>query len=99
MVLKRSKDFQYRDVELLTRHIAAKWRGERPRIICLWDGGTYDLGNIQLVTLTNNLEGTWSRIMLYSPEMEKYRPFLYIDLDTAVIQSLENIFDLVKDES
>jgi hypothetical protein len=37
-------------------------------------------------------------MQLYSPEMEQYRPFLYIDLDTAVIKSLERIFDLVKEE-
>jgi len=36
---------------------------------------------------------------LYTPEMEQYKPFLYVDLDTAIIQSLETIFDLVKDES
>jgi hypothetical protein len=99
MVLKRGKDFTFADVELLTRHILAKWKGEKPHIVCLWDGGYFDLGNIELVPLNNDYQGTWSRMMLYSPEMEKYRPFLYIDLDTAVIESLENIFDLVKDES
>jgi hypothetical protein len=31
--------------------------------------------------------------------MELYRPFLYVDLDTAIVQSIETIFDLVKDES
>jgi hypothetical protein len=36
-------------------------------------------------------------MMLYSPEMEQYRPFLYIDLDTIVVKSLENIFELVKE--
>jgi len=99
MVLRRSKDFTFKDVTLLVSHITAKWKGEKPHIICLWDGGYYDLGNIELIPLNNDYKGTWSRMMLYSPEMEKYRPFLYIDLDTAVINSLENIFDLVKDGS
>jgi len=97
IVLRRSKDFTFRDVELITTHINAKWKSkEKPRIICLWDGGTYNLGNINFITLTNDYPGTWSRMMLYSPEMEKYRPYLYVDLDTAIINSLENIFELVK---
>jgi len=102
LVLKSGGDFQFRDVELIVRHITGKWKSEeKPRIICLWDKAStaYDLGNILLLPLTNNLPGTWSRIQLYSPEMEQYRPFLYVDLDTAIISSLENIFDLVKDET
>jgi hypothetical protein len=31
--------------------------------------------------------------------MEQYRPFLFIDLDTIIVQSLEKIFDLVKNQS
>jgi hypothetical protein len=59
----------------------------------------YDLGNMILIPLTNDFVGTWSRIQLYSPEMAEYRPFLYIDLDTAVITSLEEYFDAVKDST
>lgn len=102
LVLKNSVDFGMRDVQLIVHHICSKWKSSTPpRIICLWDkvSEVYDLGNIQLIPLNNTLPGTWSRMILYSPQMEQYRPFLYIDLDTAVIQSLENIFDLVKDES
>jgi hypothetical protein len=29
--------------------------------------------------------------------MEQYRPFLYVDLDTAIISSIENIFKLIKE--
>ncbi|MHA1309195.1 MAG: hypothetical protein ACTSQN_18150, partial [Candidatus Heimdallarchaeota archaeon] len=100
LVLKNGKGFGFRDVELITRHINGLWKSEtRPRIICLWDKASehYDLGNVELIPLRNNWPGTWSRMQLYSPEMEQYRPFLYIDLDMAVIQSLENIFALVKD--
>ncbi len=102
IVLRSGGDFSFRDVELIIHHINNKWKATvRPRIICLWDQTkhTYNLGNIEILPLTNTYPGTWSRIQLYSPEMEQYRPFLYVDLDTAVIQSLENIFDLVKDES
>jgi hypothetical protein len=100
LVLRSGGDFSFRDVELIARHINGKWRSEtRPRIICLWDKATmsYDLGNIEIIPLTNNYKGTWSRMQLYAPEMEQYRPFLYVDLDTAIIKSLENIFALIKE--
>jgi len=99
MVLRSGGDFTMNDVDLLASHIRSKWKGyPQPRIICLWDKASmiYDLGNMTYVPLTNQCPGTWSRIALYSPEMEQFRPFLYIDLDTAVIRSLENIFKLVE---
>lgn len=102
LVLRSGGDFGMRDVELITRHIRGKWQSSiMPRIICLWDKAsmTYELGNITYIPLTNQEPGTWSRIQLYSPEMEQYRPFLYVDLDTAIIESIERVFDLVKDPS
>ena len=102
LVLKSGGDFKIRDVELIARHINGKWQSKvRPRIICLWDNASqeYDLGNIKFIPLRTDQPGTWSRIQLYSPEMNIYRPFLYVDLDTAIIGSLENIFTLIKDET
>lgn len=99
VVLRSGGDFHFRDVELISRHIRLKWAGEnKPRIICIWDKATvaYNLGNIEIIPMSNRLPGTWSRIQLYSPEMEKYRPFLYVDLDTAIIRDIQNIFNLVK---
>lgn len=102
LVLRSGGDFSFRDVELIVRHINGKWKSEaRPRIICLWDNASqeYDLGNLEVIPLTNNYPGTWARMQLYSSEMEQYCPFLYIDLDTVVVDSLENIFELVKNPS
>lgn len=102
LVLRKGRGFDFWDVELIVRHINGKWKSEnRPHIICLWDKASeqYDLGNVELIPLKNDLPGAWSRMILYSPEMEQYRPFLYVDLDTAVIYSLENIFELVKNPS
>lgn len=100
LVLRSGGDFTFRDVLLMVRHINKKWKSEiRPRIVCLWDQATehYDLGNFEVIPLKTKLPGTWSRMHLYSPEMELFRPFLYIDLDTAIINSLENIFELIQD--
>lgn len=101
LVLKSGGDFAFRDVELIAKHINGKWNSGlvdvKPRIICLWDKASqrYDLGNIELHPLNNNWPRWWSRMTLYSPEMEQYRPFLYVDLDTVVVQDIGNIFDLV----
>jgi len=102
LVLKRGKDFTIEDVNLITYHIRSKWKSKiKPRIIVLMDGVTkvYELVDYEIHPLTNDYPGTWSRMQLYSPIMDEFRPFLYVDLDTVIVQSLENIFDLVKDES
>lgn len=94
LVLKEGGDFSFQDVLLISRHINGKWMTSPcPHVYCLWDkvSKEYDFGNITLLPLPKNIPGTWSRIHLYSPEMEKYRPFLYIDLDTAIIKSVENL--------
>lgn len=102
LVLRSGGDFKFRDVELIVWHITNKWKDSiRPRIILLWDKATtsYNLGNLEILPLKIDLLGTWSRMILYAPEMEQYKPFLYLDLDTAIIQSVENIFDLILDPS
>ena len=102
LVLRSGGDFSIKDVELISRHIHGKWKSEnKPYIICLWDKATtnYNLGNIEIIPLGNDYTGTWSRIQLYSPEMEQYKPFLYVDLDTVIVSSLEDMFKLIKDES
>ena len=102
LVLRSGGDFSIEDVQLISRHIYGKWRATpKPRIICLWDKATshYDLGQFEVLPLHSTLPGTWARMELYSPDMEQYRPFLYIDLDTAVITSLENLIDLIPDRS
>ena len=102
LVLRSGGDFSMRDVELIARHINGKWESSIcPRILCLWDKASqhYDLGNFELLPLKTTLPGTWSRIQLYSPEMDQYRPFLYVDLDSAVVDSLEQVFATITDPS
>jgi hypothetical protein len=102
LVLRSGGDFTIKDVELIARHINGNWKSSTlPKIYCLWDkaADVMDLGGFTLLPFRTTLPGTWARMHLYSPEMEQYRPFLYVDLDTAIINTLENIFDLVTDQS
>ena len=99
LVLRGGGDFHYADVCLIKSHILLKWQSEEPpRIILLWDKCKREilLDNMRVLPLSNDYPGWWSRMMLYSPEMEQYRPFLYVDLDTVIAKSIENIFEVVK---
>lgn len=98
-VLRSGGDFQLSDVTLIANRIISLWQSEeKPKIICLTDivKNPVDFGNFELIPLMNDFPGTWSRIDLYGPGMKMYRPFLYMDLDTAVIKTVEHLFDLVK---
>jgi hypothetical protein len=103
LVLRSGGDFHFTsDVLLLVNQIHNKWKGPiKPRIILLWDKASheYSLGNIYIIPLRNEFPRTWSRIQIYSPEMEQYRPFLYVDLDTAIITSIEKVFERIENRT
>lgn len=99
LVLKSGGDFNFEDVRLLTKHIRLKWKSEdKLEILCFWDMALmeYDFGFVKIIPLPNDYPGVWARHILYSPEIEHLKPFLYLDLDTAVIQDVNNIFKLVE---
>jgi hypothetical protein len=103
LVLYESQDFTFRDVQLICIHLRNKWTlvKDELQIILFWNKASqpYDLGWVKIIPLKKDWPRWWSRMILYSPEVEQYRPFLYLDLDTAVINSIENVFNLVTDES
>jgi hypothetical protein len=52
--------------------------------------------------LTHGLKGWWAKLELFAPENEKYRPYLYIDLDSFVFGTVDRYmggddFVMVKD--
>ena len=96
---KTGGDFRFSDVELLTHNIRKNWGGEL-RIFVLTDttNKIIELNEYTLLPVTNNWPGWWVKMNLFSPEMEKYRPFLYIDLDTAIVGSLDEIVPESKDQ-
>jgi hypothetical protein len=102
LVLRSGGAFSFtNDALLIVNHIRRTWKGDQPKIILLWDKAShaYSLGNVDIIPLKNQFPGTWSRIEIYSPEMEQYRPFLYVDLDTAIIRSLDKVFNLLEKAS
>lgn len=96
LVLRQGGDYHFSDVELLTHHINKNWIGSL-QILCITDTVkqvTILGNNLTLIPMPNLWNGWWSKMNMFSPEMEKYRPFLYMDLDTAVVGSLNSIFPL-----
>ena len=97
LVLRSGGDFTFQDVELISYHIKTHYRGMYGlKVFCLFDkiDQTFELKNcILLPTPYKEWKGWWSKMNLFSPEMEQYRPFLYLDLDTAVVGDVSELLN------
>lgn len=94
LVLKSGGDFHFSDVELLTYHLN-KQLTKPFKIICLTDlfsTPTLLADNLQLIPFEHDWPIWWSKMNMFSPQMEQYRPFLYMDLDTLVINNIDDLF-------
>jgi len=102
LCLRSGGDFNHRDVEVLSRNIWKHWQGANLRIICLNDqiSQPFLLNNYMLYpTPQKQWEGWWTKMNLFSPEMEQFRPFLYIDLDTAIVNDVSIMFPTEENEN
>ena len=95
LVLKSGGDFRMSDVYLLVSHINKYWKGViRPSIYCYTDLVTEEKQVVGLTIrrLSNpEWQGWWSKMNLFTPSLQALRPFLYLDLDTAVVNSIDAI--------
>jgi len=96
LCLRSGGDFSYSDVELLAHHLHQQWdlaKGKL-KIYCLFNeiDAEVELINVTLIPAFNkSWPGWWTKMNMFDPRMEKYRPFLYMDLDTAVVGNLDGI--------
>lgn len=100
LVLRQGGDFHFSDVELLAYHINKNWNGEL-QTICIMDTINRVVSmenNLTLIPMEYIWNGWWCKMNIFSPSMEKYRPFVYMDLDTAVVGSLNSIFPVENQE-
>jgi len=91
LCLRNGGDFSFQDVELLAFHLKKHCD---TKVICLFNAidKPYELKNVTLIPSFNkDWPGWWTKMNLFNPEMEKYRPFLYLDLDTAIIGDLKGM--------
>ncbi len=96
LCLRSGGDFNFSDVELLSLHLHKHWDKEKGelRVLCLYDkiDQPWELANVTLIpTFNKTWPGWWIKMNLFNPLMDKYRPFLYLDLDTAIVGSLNDI--------
>lgn len=91
LVFRTGGDFHFADVELLARKITNITPGVQ--VFCLYDKVTreYQLKHFTVLPMENHWQGWWAKMNLFSPELEQYRPFLYLDLDTVVLGDLGGI--------
>jgi len=95
LILRTGGDFHFSDVSLLASSLQNSWGGSVPlEIVCftnLVETEPLSLRGFTAVHLPNNWPGWWSKMNLFSPALKKYRPFLYMDLDTLLIDGLDGI--------
>lgn len=92
---KTGGDFHFSDVNLLAYHIRKQYKGADPlKIYCITDTVNQEMAfkNVTLIPAGNKeWPGWWTKMNLFAPDMEKYKPFLYLDLDTAIVGDLSGI--------
>ena len=102
LVWKTGGGYTLDDVRLLAFHIH-KW-SPNTEVLCLTDNPIYNFSSkldigVTFLRMKYEWEGWWSKLNLFSPELEKYRPFLYMDLDTAIVGGLDEIYPEEDDEN
>ena len=101
LVLRTGGDFSMCDVLLLVEHIKKYWSGGNLEIYCLHNlvRRRNELSALTLLPFPyNHWPGWWSKMNLFSPELESLRPFIYMDLDTMVLGNLQPIFEALEGE-
>lgn len=95
LVYQSGGDFHFEDVYLLACKLRKYWKGKaKLNIFCLSDLVTKPIAYMNLFTLlpmTNSgWKGWWAKMNLFSSAYDKLRPFLYLDLDTAVVNDWDD---------
>lgn len=95
LILRSGGDFRIGDVYLLASHINKYWNNKiKPKIYCYTDNVEKETEVVGLTIrpLPNKQwVGWWSKMNLFSEQLNHLRPFLYMDLDTAIINNITAI--------
>ena len=99
LVLRTGGDFKLRDVNLLASRISLPYRREEreeeaPKVFCLTDlvATVTELRDVTLLPMPFTWPGWWAKMNLFHPDLEEYRPFLFMDLDSAVVGDVAKLF-------
>jgi hypothetical protein len=88
LVFRSGGDFEMRDVLLLANQLQKKKGTFCIDTYCLTNivKNEFPISNVTLLPMQYLWRGWWSKMNLFSPELEYLRPYLYLDLDTALIK-------------
>jgi len=101
LVLRTGGDFNLNDVDLLVHHLRYRYKGKsRLNIYCLHNGlnekSKFEMNGYTLLPMSVDWPKWWSKINLFSPALNALRPFIYFDLDTAVVRDWDEAIVSVK---
>jgi hypothetical protein len=90
LVLRTGGDFSMKDVRILADHLEKNKDDLKLNVWCLSDtvNQKVTLPNVTLLPMENRWPGWWAKMNLFSPKLEHLRPFMYLDLDTAVLKPI-----------
>jgi hypothetical protein len=90
LIYKKGGDFRATDVTLLIERLAKR---SDVHVYCFTDAvdKRWSLIDSTLIPLTNPWPGWWSKMNLFAPELEELRPFIFFDLDTAIVGSIDDL--------
>jgi hypothetical protein len=96
LILKSGGDFKMSDVYLLVSHINKYWQNKntKPAIYCYTDLVTEERAVVGLTIRpipNRDWRGWWSKMNMFAPSLKELRPFLYMDIDTAVVNTIDPI--------
>ncbi len=94
MALRHGGSFGRRDVALLAHHIH---RTSDVSLYCLTDKAL-DVDGVTDIHMEYAWPRWWCRMELYAPHMKYLRPFLFVDLDTIVLGSLNELAEAIPDK-
>jgi len=89
LVCRSGGDYTLSDVFLIAKKLKEIHK-EEVRVICLNDNynRTAYHPKCLFLPLRGNEPGWWAKMNLFRPSLERFRPFLYMDLDTMVLGDL-----------
>lgn len=83
-------------------YVEVLWRGLHRemrcpwRLVCLTDQRLPERPGLGAVPLTGGWPGRWSKLELFRPDLEPLRPFLFLDLDSAIVGDLAGVWQLLE---
>lgn len=94
LMLQSGGDFSFFDMDLIAFHLKKQY-GSDLRIVGFSNKATeeYILPHLELNPMPyKDWKGWWCKMNLFSPQLEQYRPFLFMDLDTAIVGDFSSLF-------